>query len=247
MTSRQKAQWNDPGHDAPPETRLVTRESIAAAATMMLLPFDLLRRKSQRPLPRDPNQRTVVLIHGLFANPACFLPMRAWLAAGRRHRVLSFSWSPRDSAEVAARKLREFLRINVRGGRIDLVTHSMGGLIAEVFIEALGGDRRVDRCINLGTPHGGTWNAAWGLGHVHRDLRPNSKFIARLRERRKNSRRRVAFTAIVGDADNVVLPRLSAATRGRKIRVKDTGHLGLLWSPAVFRIVNRLLLVERAH
>lgn len=40
--------------------------------------------------------------------------------------------------ERAAIALRDYLRQHVRGGRIDLVCHCLGGLVARVYLQQLG-------------------------------------------------------------------------------------------------------------
>jgi hypothetical protein len=51
----------------------------------------------------------------------------------------------------------------------------LGGLVARVYLQQLGGARRVDHCITLATPHQGTYNSYWVASRVGRDLRPGVK------------------------------------------------------------------------
>jgi triacylglycerol lipase len=121
-----------------------------------------------------------------------------------------------------------------------LVCHSLGGLVARVYLEQLGGARRVDRCITLGTPHRGTYNAYWFASRVGRELRPDSAVLERLAASGARPNR-VRYTSIVAGSDNVVIPRVFAAT-GDLVHVPDVGHLGMLFSAGVFRaVLDRLL------
>ena len=43
--------------------------------------------------------------------------------------------------------------------------------------------------------------------------------------------------------DNVVIPRVFSAAEGEVIHLPDVGHMGLLFSPAVFRAVHQRLLL----
>ncbi len=109
-----------------------------------------------------------------------------------------------------------------------------------MYLEQLGGARRVDRCITLGTPHRGTYNAYWLASRVGRELRPDSALLERLAASQANGSR-VRFTTIVAGSDNIVIPRVFAAGDDL-IYVPHLGHLGMLFSPSVFRAVaDRLL------
>src|SRR5437016_3442484 len=163
--------------DFPPSdrspSRLIGSELIALAASSLLYPFGI--GASRKRTARRAEQRTVVLVHGYLGNRSSFFPLAAYLKARGLGPVLSFSYSGERGIDGAALELREFVRQRVRGGRVDLVCHSLGGLVARTWLQMLGGARRVDRCITLGTPHQGTYNAYWLLSRVGRELRPDSR------------------------------------------------------------------------
>ena len=123
----------------------------------------------------------------------------------------------------------------MRGGRIDLVCHSLGGVVARSWLQELGGARRVDRCITLSSPHRGTYGAYWVASRIGRELRPDSPIIQRL-EATRAAAERVKFTSIVAGSDNIVFPRVFAAHE-ELIHVPDIGHVGMLFSPRVLRAV----------
>src|SRR5207248_10897331 len=125
-------------------------------------------------------------------------------------RTLSYEYAAGPGIEQAAIGLKRFLRDRVRGGRIDLVCHSLGGVIARVYLQTLGGARRVDRCVTLGTPHRGTYNAYWLASRVGRELRPDSGLFDRLTATR-DAAAAVRFSSIVAGSDNIVIPRVFAA------------------------------------
>lgn len=217
--------------------RVVQREIAAVAVSVLLHPFGWLARR--RRTARRPDLRTVVFVHGFLANGSCFTALKAFLRLAGHRSFLTYNYSPSDSVEAAAIGLKAFLKENVRGGRIDLVCHSLGGLIAASYLSELGGARRVDRCVTLGTPYRGTYNAYWLAGRMGKDLRPGSLMLRRLARARQGIRG-VRVTAIVAEADNIVIPRRFAATR-RTFRVPGIGHSGLLFSPTVFRLVRDAL------
>ncbi len=223
--------------DFPPSDKpavvLVAREVAALAAYGLLHPFGWRRQHKRTARRRD--QRTVVLVHGYGGNRSNFLPLRAYLRLHGVRQMLAFDYQSSAGIEQAARALRDYLRHSVRGGRIDLVCHSLGGLVARVYLQQLGGARRVDRCITLGTPHRGTYNAYWVATRVGRELRPDSSVLERLAGS-QGLARTVRFTSIVAGSDNIVIPRIFAAGEDL-VRIPDVGHLGMLFSPGVARAV----------
>jgi pimeloyl-ACP methyl ester carboxylesterase len=221
-----------------PAWQLLARESLALLAAGALFPFGL--GAPRRTTPRDRAQRTVVLIHGYLANRSTLLPLSGYLRWRGLRQVLSFNYPSSSGVERGAIALRDYLRRHVRGGRIDLVCHSLGGLVARVYLQQLGGARRVDRCITLGTPHHGTYNSYWVASRVGRELRPDSSLLGRIEASRQNADR-VRFLSVVAGSDNLVVPRVFAAHE-EVVRIPELGHVGLLFSPRVLRLVADHLL-----
>lgn len=219
-----------------PLWQLIGREALALTAAGLLFPFGLIG--STKKTPRKAEQRTIVFVHGYMANSSTFLPMMAYLKAkGVASQILSFDYRSPEGIEKGAKDLKEFLRKRVRGGSVDLICHSLGGLVARVYLQELGGARRVDRCITLATPHKGTYNAYWISSRVGRELRPDSELLQRIERSRANAGK-VRFTAIVAGSDSIVVPRVFAAGEDT-VHVPDLGHVGMLFSPTVFKAIGR--------
>ncbi len=233
--------------DYPPSGKptwsLVAHEALAFMAAAMLYPFGM--RQVRRRTLRVREQRTVVFVHGYLCNPSVFLPMAAYMRYRGIRQVLPFGYPSTHGVERGAIALKAFLRDHVRGGEIDLVCHSLGGLVARSYLQELGGARRVDRCITLGTPHYGTYNAYWLDTRVGREMRPGSPLLERLRASRAASED-VRFTSIIGGSDNLVIPRVFARHE-EEICVPDLGHMAMLFSPTVWRLVSGHLLGEPAE
>jgi triacylglycerol lipase len=224
--------------DLPPSKRtareLVAREVAAVLGASLLFPFGVARARL-RPTPRKAEQRTIVLVHGYLANRSTLMPLRAYLKMHGIGPVLSFDYPSTLGIERSARALKEFCRTHVRGGRIDLVCHSLGGVVARCWLQELGGARRVDRCITLSSPHRGTYGAYWVAGRVGREMRPDSAILQRL-EASRSGAARVKFTSIVAGSDNIVFPRIFASHE-ELVHMPDLGHVGMLFSPRVLRAV----------
>ncbi|MCC6143577.1 MAG: alpha/beta fold hydrolase [Candidatus Hydrogenedentes bacterium] len=231
--------------DYPPSTKptwsLVMHETLSFMAAALLYPFGIRRRK-YKPTPRVREQRTVVLVHGYLCNPAVFAPMAAYLRHRGLTQILPFGYPSTRGIEHGAIALRNFLRTQVRGGEIDLVCHSLGGLVARTYLQELGGARRVRRCVTLGTPHYGTYNAYWLPDRVGREMRPGSHVLRRLHETR-DACANVDMLSIIAGSDNLVIPRIFARHE-REAYIPNLGHMGMLYSPTVWRIVTGHMLGE---
>jgi len=212
----------------------IVREGISLPAHGLLLPFGRLASGAQ-PL-RKQELRTLVFVHGLGANRSGFLPMRGYLRALGYSRQLAFNYRSSGSIEKVAVGLKRALEDHVQGGRIDVIAHSMGGLVARAYIQQLGGERRVDRLVTLGTPHHGTHAANFIPSGLVRQLLPGSRFLERLN--RLPPPRRVRTTSIVAGRDLLVQPVESAhCPFGETIRFDDLGHVELLFRPQVYAAV----------
>ena len=75
----------------------------------------------------------------------------------------------RTSAFLIHRKIESILaQTSVK--KIDIVGHSMGGLIGLYYAKKLGGHERVRKLVMMGTPQRGTWSALLGVATMGLDL-----------------------------------------------------------------------------
>src|ERR1700730_4789674 len=76
----------------------------------------------------------------------------------RDNEIVVFHYDWRFSNFDNALRLRNEIerRLSGNSDKVDIVAHSMGGLIARIYIQSLGGDSRVENLIMLGTPHLGS-------------------------------------------------------------------------------------------
>jgi pimeloyl-ACP methyl ester carboxylesterase len=222
------------------ETRsAIRREALSFLAHGVLLPFGLRRPRPQAPVRRR-EQRTVMFVHGLGANRAGFLPLQAYLRLHGHRRQLAFNYKSAGSIERLALQLKRAIDASVRGGRTDLVAHSMGGLVARFYLQRLGGARRVDRLITLGTPHQGTHAANFIPSALVRQLLPDSPFLRSLNETPPVDGLHV--TSIVAGRDLLIQPVGAARCPfGESVHFDDLGHVELLFRPEVFAEVEARL------
>ncbi|MDF6019289.1 alpha/beta fold hydrolase [Streptomyces sp. JH34] len=191
----------------------------------------------------------VVLLHGFIDNRSVFVLLRRSLARHGWHHLESLNYSPltcdiRTAAELLGRHVKE---ICSRTGHreVDIVGHSLGGLIARYYVQRLGGDRRVRTLVTLGTPHGGT--AAVPLAGAHpivRQMRSGSELIEELRRPAPGCRTR--FVSFWSELDRVILPVETACVDhpdldAVNVRVTGIGHLALPVHPAVASAIRQAL------
>lgn len=222
-------------HDPVQIRSAIGREALAYLAHGVLLPFGY-RKPRARP-ERRREQRTLVFVHGLGANRSGFLPLQAYLRLHGHRRQLAFNYRSSGSIEKLALRLKRDIDKTVGGGRIDMVAHSMGGLVARCYLQLLGGARRVDRLITMGTPHHGTHAANFIPSGLVRQLLPESPFIQHLNAQQPPEGLRAL--SIVAGRDLLIQPVASASCPfGESVHFDDLGHLELLFRPEVFAEVT---------
>ncbi|MER5553141.1 alpha/beta fold hydrolase [Streptomyces sp. NPDC002793] len=200
------------------------------------------------PNPSD-DRPPVVLLHGFIDNRSVFVLLRRSLARHGWHHLESLNYSPltcdiRTAAELLDRHVEE---ICARTGHreIDIVGHSLGGLIARYYVQRLGGDRRVRTLVTLGTPHGGTAAAPLAGAHpIVRQMRPGSGLIEELRRPAPGCRTR--FISFWSELDRVMVPVETACVDHPdldvvNVRVTGVGHLALPVHPAVASAIRQAL------
>jgi hypothetical protein len=178
------------------------------------------------PLAVDPNRPLIVLIHGLDGDGSCCADLGNLLERDG-HQVAFFSYPADQPLDRSATLLSDRLAVlhkNFPGMRIDLVTQSMGGLIARQWVEGPEYCGGVDRLIMIAPPNDGSvwsrfsllmklavnasdwwndpqWNPAWmftqGITQAGRDLEPGSRFLTELNSHPRRSG--IKYTIIAGD------------------------------------------------
>lgn len=135
-------------------------------------------------------QPPVLLIHGFLGTRGSMWPLERRLI-GDGICVFSFNLGTfntrdiRSSAFLIHRKIESILA-QTPVKRIDIVGHSMGGLIGLYYVKKLGGHEKVRKLVMMGTPLGGTWSALAGVATMGLwsssswQLLPHSDFLQEL-------------------------------------------------------------------
>ncbi|WP_256727010.1 esterase/lipase family protein [Streptomyces acidiscabies] len=201
--------------------------------------------------PRPP----VVLLHGFIDNRSVFVLLRRALAEHGTRALTSLNYSPltcdiRTAAELLARHIEDVCE-RTGSRQVDVVGHSLGGLIARYYVQRLGGDTRVRTLVTLGTPHGGTRAVPLANAHpIVRQMRPGSPVMEELERPAPGCRTR--FVSFWSDMDQVMDPPETACVDhpdllAENIRVTGIGHLALPVHPAVAAGIREALDANLPH
>ncbi|MCL7376237.1 triacylglycerol lipase [Streptomyces sp. 35G-GA-8] len=216
---------------------------------LVLYPAGIVQERRAEPLPPETAQLPtegrahppVVLLHGLVDNRSVFVLLRRSLARHGWTRLVSLNYSPLTcDIRTAAESLAEYVEeICARTGhrQVDVIGHSLGGLIARYYVQRLGGDTRVRTLITIATPHEGT--AVVPLANAHpvvRQMRPGSDLIEELRLPAPGCRTR--FVSFWSDLDQLMAPALTARIThpdllAENVLVSGVGHLAMTVHPGV--------------
>lgn len=223
----------------------VTRETFASVLIYELYPLGIIGR-SVPSIPslfvKNKNRELPILfIHGIFHNLSAFTWMKQKLALKGFHSfkdinlVTSIHPVP-ILAEQVSSTVNTLLK-EYAVPEVNIIAHSMGGLVARYFIQKLEGDRFVKNLITLGTPHQGTKLSRFSLLPHFRDLDPNSQLIQELSQLPPPKNTRVC--SISGNLDVIVRAKEDPWWTGvRHIHLKKVGHAGLLFSKRVTEIIS---------
>ncbi|MFB7509147.1 alpha/beta fold hydrolase [Streptomyces broussonetiae] len=224
-------------------------EAAILAGHLLLYPTGLTQERRSPALPAADGTAQlplrsgtpVVLLHGFIDNRSVFVLLRRSLAQHGGQRVESLNYSPltcdiRTAAELLGRHVEEICE-RTGSPRVDIVGHSLGGLIARYYVQRLGGDLRVRTLVTLGTPHAGTRVAPLADAHpIVRQMRPGSGVLEELARPAPGCRTR--FVSFWSDLDSIMDPVETARLDHpdldvQNVQVTGIGHLALPVHPAV--------------
>lgn len=221
--------------------RAVAAEWAVAAAIAAARPLGFFGMPVVRPGAVGP--RPVLLLHGYAMGRANFLLLANRLSLAKLGPLIGFEYWTLGGVGPASARLGAFVEeLCARTGhtQVDIVGHSLGGMVGRHYAVAGAGAARVKNLITIGSPHGGTPLARFGLGRTAIELDAESAFVRELAGRPVPAGVRV--TAIWSRADGLVSGRDQAFLAGAElVEFENLGHLSLLASRRVTReIVARL-------
>ncbi len=227
--------------------RLFRAALVELGAAWLVIPFwplwwllgEVYRVETEGVGEAHGRRHPVVLLHGFGMNRTQWI----WLARRLRARghgpIYGMNYFSLQRADRSAKQLARYVdRIleRERAEVVDIVAHSLGGIVARYYIERLSGGRKVGRLVTIGTPHKGTRAARTGfLIPSALDLRMDSQLLSDLGPVRAGAE----YTSIWSRADAIVQPPESAsiAPEGTDAVFDDLGHLSMILSPRVVDVI----------
>lgn len=219
---------------------LITVETASLILTILLQPLGWLNRKENTTADE---QQPIILLHGLFQSPACWLWLKFCLHRQGFSALHTIALPPWKDVEILterlAKRVDELRQTNGRQ-KVHLIGHSMGGIIARNYLQIRGGADKVDHCLLIATPNSGSKLAPFALSSLGQLLMPGSPFLQRLATTPLPPDARIS--TIYSRHDNMVLPYEHARLDGaHNIELSGCGHTSLLFRRQVLRnIVDRL-------
>lgn len=222
----------------------LARELAAHLLLLASLPLGLFPQGPRR-APAVAGARTpVLLVPGYGDNHTAMAPMAMYLRARGWPWVQAINHAPFSApvAELAQNLGARVEELKQASGesQVDLVCHSMGGVVATWYMNHLDGAGSVRQMVALATPFQGTKVAVFGRRRQANDLLPLSQVIKNL------GQPPVPTTAIRSTFDTVILPPDSAALPEDSPTYKNQevhwhGHHAMLISSEVLALVSRAL------
>jgi triacylglycerol lipase len=199
-----------------------------------------------------PESPPVLMIHGFLGTRGSMYMLERRLVEDG-FVVVSFNLGTlnvrdiRRSAFLIHRKIERILA-QTPSQRIDIIGHSMGGLIGLYYVKKLGGHARVRKLIMMGTPVRGTWYALLGVVTLGLwstsswQLLPRSRFLDELAQGPMPPNVEVHTIAAARDW---VVPLSTTRMTGANAMTVPLGHSSLVVSEEVYRRVVNALRPER--
>ncbi|MFF5172167.1 lipase family alpha/beta hydrolase [Micromonospora sp. NPDC000089] len=203
----------------------------------------------------------VVVVGGLIGVSIAYEPIAARLRAdGYRTSIYQLPNLGFGDIRESARALSSYLdgvRAATGATKVDLVTHSEGGLVSRYYLKLLGGADKVDHYVSLGTPQQGTYVANIinfvGLGSCAgivacQQMSIGSSLLADLNAG-DDTPGAVRWTTVRTLQDELVRPTGNATLADGATNVliqaycplRVVGHLGLVLDGTTYTVVRQAL------
>lgn len=145
-----------------------------------------------------------------------------------------------DKAKRVASSIRRIVR-ETGSPRVDVVAHSLGGVVVRAAAKYEGIEDVLGNVVTLGSPHRGSALTVLFRRFGLIELRPGSPYLERL-ESGESLPARVHFTSIYSNFDQIVFPAdASFLPSAFNVEVDGVGHMGMLLSERVYRLVKENL------
>jgi pimeloyl-ACP methyl ester carboxylesterase len=183
--------------------------------------------------------RPILMVNGYLSFGSTWHYLRKKLAKAGFGPIYTMNVGSGKSIITYAHCVEEKVKeIQKETGRNDIafIGHSKGGLVSSYFAACLAAEiqSEVTDIVTIGSPWSGTAVANYAVGLDACEMRSGSKFHQELRER-MGANQTTRYFHVASETDEVVPQASSLIWKdpSRQLSVKDTGHLGLVFSSRV--------------
>lgn len=206
----------------------------------------------QEPLtpPSGPARGHVLLVHGHGGDPWRFDQMRlAMEKDGYRTYTLTFPSMEEDMDWLAwwVKARVKAIRRDHGTTEVDLVAHSMGGLISRAYVRYLDGGQHVPRVITFESPHHGVGFAAIPFfprimisENLRRQVAPGSDFLRKLNAGDETFGN-VRYTSIISKNDPYISVKTAHLEGAANYVISGPDHTTAMWDPVVIGLIKGAL------
>ena len=210
---------------------LIIPEIIFNCITVLLIPAGMFNNKQ---LNLERGKTPTILLHGLFDNQGSWLWFKLQMKKAGIRNIVSInlsSWhNEQVLTELLAKRIDE-IRLQIGVNQVNLVGHSMGGIIARNYVQLRGGAEKVAQIVCLGSPHHGSKLATFTFAPLGKVLIPGSDFLKRLNQAQVP--KHIRMTNIYSNKDNMVQPNRSNHLHwGTAVELDNMGHTSLIYRQA---------------
>ena len=186
-------------------------------------------------------KRVVVFVHGYGGSRGNFLPMQAYFRLRGYSNTISIGFHDTSRIESMADELRSTLRSLILRNQlpvnsIDIVAHSLGGIISRVTLQDDDLKPYIRNLVTLATPHSGSALARYLDTPICRGLLPNSSLLQDLQKQKGwGSKKMPRLTAFWTPKDCILIPAESAKHKdANNICAQDCTHISFLLKPKIW-------------
>ena len=153
---------------------------LLALASMLVLP-STVSTPAAKALVHDP----ILFVHGWNSNSSTWTTMigrfqaDGWASNELYNWQYNYSQSNATTAQQISTKVNEILAAT-GATKVDIISHSMGGLSSRYYAKNLGGSAKIDEWVSLGGPNHGTDTASFCFSTACTEMRLNSTFTKNL-------------------------------------------------------------------
>lgn len=153
---------------------------LLALLSLLALP-SVVSTPAAQALTHDP----ILFVHGWNSNSSTWTTMigrfsaDGWAANELYNWQYNTSQSNATTASQISTKVNEILAAT-GATKVDIISHSMGGLSSRYYSKNLGGSAKIDEWVSLGGPNHGTDTASFCFSTACTEMRLNSTFTKNL-------------------------------------------------------------------